>query len=187
MANATKRTSEKPITIGSAKAYIKDFDGEIPEHDEICVDENRLAYIKSGATIKYSQESMTVQDDLGLIRRTIITTDSAELTLGLLGWVGTTLSKLISTARVTEENGIRKVKIGGVGNDNGKSYVLCLHHEDAENGDVWFTIVGKNTAGLELAYKPDAESIVSPTFTAQSMDDDGTLVIYEEEIAASAG
>ena len=161
-----------------------EFKGEVPETSTICVPANKFAYIKSGATITYSQESMTVQDDLGLIRKTIITSDSATVALGLLGWVGTTLQKLVSTARVTESGGKRTLKIGGLGNDDGKSYVLCIHHQDKTDGDCWWKVVGKNTAGLELAYKPDSETAVNPTFTAEAMDDEGTLIIYEEEISA---
>lgn len=187
MATATKRTSEKPITIGSGTAYILEFAGEVPSAETICVPENRLAYIKSGCTITYSQESVTVQDDLGLIRKTIITSDSATVSLGLLGWVGTTLKKLVSTARVTEEGSKRTVKIGGIGNDDGKSYCLCIHHEDKVDGDCWWKVVGKNTAGLELAYKPDTETAVNPTFTAEAMDDEGTLIIFEEEIVQPSG
>ncbi|MGN0077683.1 MAG: hypothetical protein ACI36V_02750 [Coriobacteriales bacterium] len=181
----SKRSTEKPITIGSGTAYIAEFTGEVPSTETICVPENRLAYIKSGATITYSQESVTVQDDLGLIRKTVVTSDSATVSLGLLGWVGTTLKKLVSTARVTEEGGKRTVRIGGIGNDDGKSYCLCIHHEDKVDGDCWWKVVGKNTAGLELAYKPDTETAVNPTFTAEALDSEGTLVIYEESIGAS--
>lgn len=186
MANAQKRTVEKPITIGSCKAYLDEFDGTtIPSHTEICKAENQLAYSKGGATITYTKETYEAKDDFGLIRKTIITSDGASVKLGLLGWVGTTLAKLESTARVTEENGIRTTKIGGVGNDNGKRYVLCLHHEDKQDGDCWWTIVGKNTAGFELAYSADGETKVEPEFTAESMDDAGTLIIFEEEIVSA--
>ena len=85
---------------------------------------------------------------------------------------------------MSEDGARRTVKIGGIGNDNGKSYVLCLHHEDKVDGDCWYRLVGKNTAGFSLAYKKDAATTVNPTFTASTMDDEGTLIIYDEEIAA---
>ena len=178
--STTKRKEEKPITIGSCTAYIAEYTGTVPDHKTLCVPANRLAYSKGGATITYSKETQEVQDDLGLIRKTIATSDSAKVKLGLLGWVGTTLKKLESTARVSEdaENGIRTTKIGGVGNDDGKTYALCLHHEDKADGDCWWTIVGKNTAGFEFVYAPDSETKIEPEFTAESLDDDGTLIIF---------
>ena len=186
--SASYRTNEKPITIGSCEAFISEWDGEtVPDHATICVEANRFAYVKSGATITYTQTTVEVKDDLGLIKKTYLSEDGATVKLGLLGWVGTTLKKILSTARVTEADGIRKVKIGGVANDDGKKYVLCLHHIDNEDGDCWWTICGKNTEGLELSYAIDEGITVNPTFSAQPMDSDGTLVVYEEQINAAAG
>ena len=52
MANeSTKRTNNDIITVGSCDAYIKEFDGEVPEPEAICVEANRLGWVKSGATI----------------------------------------------------------------------------------------------------------------------------------------
>lgn len=185
----TKRTNNDVITVGSCKAYITEFTGTVPETEVLCVEDNLLGWVKSGATIKYNQSSSTFQDDLGKKRKTIINEDSAEAALGVITWNGETLGKLASTARVSQnaDKTRRIVKIGGVGNDNGKSYVLCLHHEDKADGDVWYRIVGKNTAGFELAYKIDSETTVNPTFTAEAMDNEGTLIIYEEEIVTAAG
>lgn len=182
---ATYRTNEGPITIGSGTAYIAEFTGTVPTHATLCVDTNKLGDIKGGATVSYTSESYTAESDNGKNKKTIITKEGATVGLGIIGWVGSTLKKLCSTGRVTEASGIRTVKIGGIDNNDGKRYVLCIHHEDAQDGDVWVTIVGKNTAGFELAFKPDAETAVNPTFTAEPSDDDGTLIIYEEEITTS--
>ena len=77
--STTKRKEEKPITIGSCTAYIAEYTGTVPDHKELCVAANRLAYSKGGATITYSKETQEVQDDLGLIRKTITTSDSAKV------------------------------------------------------------------------------------------------------------
>ncbi len=186
MANEAKRSAEGVITIGSCTAYISEFDGaKLPETNTICTESNRLAYIKGGATITYTKESVEVSDDLGVIRKTSITSDGAKVKLGLIGWNGKTLEKLESTARVSEASGIRTTKIGGIGNDNGKNYVLCLHHEDKADGDCWWLIAGKNTAGFELAYAKDAETKAEPEFTAIASDKEGTLITFLEEIQAS--
>ena len=40
---------------------------------------------------------------------------------------------------------------------------------------------------MELSYAIDEGITVNPTFSAQPMDSDGTLVVYEEQINAAAG
>ena len=80
--------------------------------------------------------------------KTVMSDDGATAALGLITWNGETLEKLASTARVSTKGSKRTVKIGGIANDNGKSYVLCLHHKDKADGDCWYRIVGKNTAGF---------------------------------------
>lgn len=188
MANQ-KRTVEKPITIGSATVYLKEYDEAqgLPTVDAMCVDENRFAYTKNGATIRYTQTAQDLSDDLGKIRKTVYSGDEATVQLGVLGWIGTTLAKAISTAVATEDGNRRVTKIGGVGNDNGKRYVVCLHHEDAQDGDCWWMMVGKNTEGLELQYQMEDGTVFQPTFKAEPYDSDGHLLWFEEEIVGSTG
>lgn len=186
---STKRTNEKPITIGSCTAYLQEFNGTLPGVADICVDANRFAYTKSGATITYSQESQDVSDDLGLIRKTVYSGDEATVALGLLGWIGTTLAKAISTASVTTTgtgNNLHRItKIGGVGNDNGKRYVICLHHHDEQDGDCWWMGVGKNTEGLELQYQMEDGTVFNPSFKLEPYDENGHLLWFEEEITSA--
>lgn len=188
-----KRTVEKPITIGSADVYIQEFEGTLPAVDDICVEANRFCYTKNGATIRYTQTAQTISDDLGRIRKTVYSGDEATVQLGVLGWIGTTLEKAISTASVstrTQGEGAaanrRVTKIGGVGNDNGKRYVVCLHHTDKQDGDCWWMLVGKNTEGLELQYQVEDGTVFQPTFTAEPYDNDGHLLWFEEEIVGGA-
>lgn len=103
---------------------------------------------------------------------------------GIMTWNGKTLKKLCSTARVTEDAAKRTVKIGGVGNEDGKKYVLRFLHEDAIDGDCRITIVGTNSGGLTLAFTKDKETVIDATFEAMPHDSDGTLIIYEEELIA---
>ena len=93
---------------------------------------------------------------------------------------------MCSTARVTEEGGIRKVKIGGVGNHNGKSYALCFHHVDKIDGDVWVVVRAVNQGGFSLAFAKDKETVIDAEFKCLPQDTEGTLIEYVEEIAASA-
>ena len=86
----------------------------------------------------------------------------------------------------TNIDGKRTTKIGGVGNDNGKSYLLRFVHEDNVDGDVRLTIVGKNTSGFTLTFATDNETVIDAQFTALPNDKDGTLIILDEEIDAEA-
>lgn len=185
----TKRTNNDVITVGSCEAYLVEYAGTLPDTGTICVEENLLGYSDQGATIEYTQTSNTYTDDHGKKSKTVIAEDGATAALGLFTWNGKTMGKLVSTARVSDDTakGLRTVKVGGIGNDNGKSYVLCLHHIDKQDGDCWYLIVGKNTSGFSLAYKKDAATTYNPTFTAESQDSDGTLITYIEEIAKAAG
>jgi hypothetical protein len=97
-------------------------------------------------------------------------------------WCGKTLKKLCSTARVTESNGVRTVKIGGVANDDGKKYILHFLHEDPVDGDIRVTIVGQNQSGFTLAFAKNKETVIDAQFKAQPHDSEGTLILYKEEI-----
>lgn len=62
-----------------------------------------------------------------------------------------------------------------------KRYVLCFHHVDAVDGDIWVMIVGNNQSGIELAFAKDKESVIDAEFKALPSDSDGTLITYIEE------
>ena len=103
-------------------------------------------------------------------------------------WCGTTLQKLCQTARVKEEPDKKKriVKIGGIGNADGKKYILHFVHKDPADGDVRVTIVGNNQAGFTMAFAKDSETVIDAEFKAQPMDKEGTLILYEEDMDAAA-
>lgn len=103
---------------------------------------------------------------------------------GVMTWNGETLKKLCATGRVTDDKqkGIRTVKIGGIANNDNKSYIIHFVHKDAVDGDVRVTIVGKNTAGFNLAFAKDKETVIDAEFEATPSDNEGTLIIYQEEI-----
>lgn len=176
-----KRT-KKTITLGSGKLYIVEFAGQIPSNEEIEKEENLTGYIQGGAELEYKPEFYTAEDDLGKAKKTIITKEEVKMKSGIMTWNGETLKKLSSTGRVTEANGVRTVKIGGIDNNDNKSYVIHFVHEDAVDGDVRVTIVGKNTAGYTLSFAKDKETVIDAEFEAIPSDDEGTLIVYQEEI-----
>lgn len=180
------KRKEPPITLGSGKIYLKEFDGDMPEVEALCVDENELGNIKGGAALEYTQETYEEKDDLGRKIKIITTTEDVLLKLGLITWNGATLQKLIDRCKVTESGGKRITKIGGAGNSQGKSYVICFFHEDKEDGNLWVLIRGRNTAGATLTFSVDEGSLVEPEFKALPQDDEGTLVQLIEEIGETA-
>lgn len=176
--------AEKKITLGSGKLYCLVYDGStIPDDATIEQDANLLGYIKGGATLTYEPEFYTAEDDLGYVKKKMLTSEDVTLKSGIMTWNGETLSKLSSTARVTTDAKTRTVKIGGLSNYDGKSYVLHFLHEDKEEGACRITIVGSNEAGFEMAFAKDEETVIDAEFKALPLDDEGTLIIYTEELA----
>ncbi len=181
-----KRSNTETMTLGSGKLYCMEFAGTLPTAADIEKEENLLGRVQAGASLEYTPEFYTGEDDFGVVSKTIITKEEAKLKSGVCTWNGNTLAKLSSTARVTEEGGKRIVKIGGRQNDNGKSYVLHFVHEDKKDGNVRVTIVGKNEAGFTLAFAKDKETVIDAEFKAQPHDSEGTLIHYEEDMDAAA-
>ena len=181
MAKRDKNT----ITLGSGKLYLQTFATEMPTVETLCVDENLLGYIKSGASLEYTQETYEEKDDLGIVSKIITTSEEALLKCGLLTWNGETLKKLVDRCGVTEASGKRTTKIGGAGNAQGGYYAICFLHEDKQDGNLWIMIKGLNTAGFTLTFAADEGTVVEPEFKALPHDEAGTLIELIEEIPAS--
>ena len=180
-----KRDAEV-ITLGSGDLMIKEYTDTMPAYTDFSVDTDLLGRIQGGCTLEYKGTWYEAKDDTGKAVKTIITEEEATLKSGVLTWNGKTLAKLCSTARVTESDGIRTVKIGGVDNHNGKSYALCFHHKDAIDGDVWLVVRAVNQGGFSLAFVKDKETVIDSEFKCLPQDTEGTLIQYVEEIATSA-
>ena len=172
----------KTITLGSGKLYLAAFADSMPTVDTLCVDDNLLGYIKSGASLEYTQETYEEKDDLGLVSKIITTSEEALLKCGLITWNGETLQKLIDRCGVTTAAGKRTTKIGGAGNAQGGYYAICFMHEDKTDGNVWVLLKGLNTAGVTLTFATEEGTLVEPEFKALPHDDAGTLIEFIEEI-----
>lgn len=173
------------ITLGSGDLMIKEYSGTLPAYTDF-TETDLLGRIQGGATLEYSGEWYEAKDDTGKAVKSIITEEEALLKSGVITWNGKTLEQLCSTARVTETGGIRTVKIGGVGNYNGKSYALCFHHTDKTDGDVWLVVRAVNQGGFSLAFVKDKETVIDAEFKCLPQDDEGTLIQYVEEMTETA-
>ena len=182
MAKRTKKT----ITLGSGHIYLKIFTDAMPDVATLCVEENRLGYIKNGASLEYTQETYEERDDLGFTSKIITTSEEALLKCGLITWNGETLTKLIDRCRTEDKDGKRITYIGGAGNAQGGHYAICFHQEDKTDGDLWVLIKGRNTAGVTLTFAPEEGTVVEPEFKALPHDDKGTLIQLIEETGEAA-
>ena len=181
-----KRTEEN-ITIGSGDVYDAEYDPAtgITDKETLCVAENMLGHVQGGAELSYTVEPHEEKDDLGRVSKVVVTNEEVILKCGLLTWNGNTLTKLADRCKVTEAAGLRTIHIGGAGNAQGKEWVICFHHIDKKDGDMWIIIRGTNQAGLTLTYATDAATKVEPEFKALVQDDNGTLVTLIEETSTT--
>lgn len=175
----TMAEKKRRIALGSGDVYMAEFTGNtLPDIDTIKTEANKFGAVKGGASLTYSASTQTEKSDDGSVSKIITTDEEVKLKTGVCTVDSTELARVCATARVSEDTSGNRtvVKIGGAGNDNGKSYVVLFYHKDAIDGDIAVMIVGKNTAGLTLEFKKDAGTAVSPEFTAEPQDTDGTLV-----------
>ena len=175
------------IVLGSGKLYCQEYSGTMPEDSVIETATNLLGYISGGASVEYKPTFYSCKDDLGIVQKSVLTEEEATLKSGVMTWNANVLQKLCTTGRVTEDTSkkVRTLKIGGVGNQDGKNYILHFVHEDAE-GDVRLTIVGRNEAGFTLTFAKDKETVIDAEFKAMpKIDSEGTLIVYKEEIPAA--
>lgn len=177
------------IILGSADVYIQLYTGTLPTTADICVADNLMAYISGGASIEYKPSFYEAKDDRAKVSKVIITEEEVTIKTGIMTFNGTKFDYLCDTARVTEDTAkkIRTVKIGGVSNRKGNRFVICLHHVDPVDGDIWVLIVGNNQAGFSISFQKDKETVVDAEIKAQPMDKEGTLIQYEEEMKDEGG
>ncbi len=177
-----KRTKET-ITLGSGKLYSVEYTGTIPSNTDLEKETNILGYIQKGASLDYKPEFYEAEDDLGIVKKQILTKEEVTFKSGILTWNAETLKKLVATGRITEDadKGMRTIKIGGINNNDGKQYIFHFVHEDKKDGNVRITIVGQNTAGFSLAFAKDAETVIDAEIKALPNDNEGTLIIFQEE------
>ena len=170
------------IPLGSGHIYAMSFTGDVPENGVIETEANRLGYIEKGATVEYKPTSKTFKDDLGLVQRVAITEEEVMLKASLIAWSSANLDVFCASGRVTETAGHRIVKIGGLNNASDKLWLFRFVHRDKQYGDVRITVVGTSTGGFTLGYKQDEAGNLNLEVTAQPSDDEGTLILYDEEV-----
>lgn len=175
------------IMLGSGELYMVVFDGStIPADAEIEVEANRAGNIKGGAKLTYSVTSQTVSSDNGRVKRTILTEETVKLVTGMMTWAENWLKACIATARLdATATGRRRYKIGGLGNQHGERYLFRFVHEKTDKRKVRIDITGPNTGEVGINFNTDDPTTIDAEITAEPLDTEGTLVIFDEELAAT--
>lgn len=175
---------KKEYTLGSGHLHVEVCDAATFDPDTFDWDkffgseENLLGRIKGGAKFEYSTEKYEDEDDLGYVKISEITKENVKLTSGVMTWNGYTLETLCSTARVTPNgDGSYRVKIGGLGNQNDKNYIIGFEHKSKK---LRVIIVGKNTEGFSFDFTQDKATVIDCVFTAEAADSEGTLIIIDD-------
>lgn len=181
-----KRKEIDRIALGSVDIYLMEFTGtsvdDIPDDSEIEVEDNLIGRTKDGGTITYSPNFYTAKSDDGKAKRTELVDESVSISFGLITLNGDKITKIVPTARTTTTNGERLTKIGGIENNDSKIYLFRAVHKDKIKGDVRYTFIGRNTQGFAAAYKPNQETVITPTIDADPFDDGSLLIMKESDI-----
>lgn len=179
----TQTKELKKIPIGSMDFFVIPWaGGEIPADNEIEVEANMIGRTKNGVTINYQAEWYKAFSDDGKATKRKLVGETVTIGYGNITWNGNTLKALTPTARVSEQDGKRTTKIGGVANDDEIRYLLRGVQKDKKDGELRITGVGVNTGGWSAVFANNSETILQPTFECEPIDDEGTLLYYEEEV-----
>lgn len=184
--NSIDRPEE--IILGSGDLYLCEYTGEIPDDSAIEKDENRAGNIKGGASLEYTVSSLSVEDDMGRVKRTILTKEDVKLKTGLITWAENWFRALIPTARVdtTSKAGHRVIKLGGLSKQSHTKWLYRFVHTRDDGRKLRITVTGKNVGTVSLKFDTENPTTVDAEVAAESLDGDGTLVIYDDELPASS-
>lgn len=186
--NTSRIDNSDEIILGSGDVYIAEFDGTtIPTDQEIETEANRAGNVKGGASLEYSMESQTVQDDKGRVKKTIITNETVLFKTGLITWITNWFKALVQTARVDEttKQGHRLIKLGGLANLSKKRWLFRFVHTRDDGRKLRVTVTGKNTGTITMAFDTENPTQVDAEITADTLDNQGTLVILDDELPAA--
>lgn len=181
------------VVLGAGKWYIAPYTSGALDMETVEEEDNLLGYTQGGATITFTPETYTIEDDIGMVRKTFQTKASAEMKTGLLTFTADSLAAMLSVGQATQtpasasERGKTTLKLGG-GKSALKKFSVVFVYEDDETGfKTRIGMVATNTAPLELVFTKDAETVVDVTFTAESNGVDDTIIVIEEETAEATG
>lgn len=142
------------ITMGAGKWYVASWEGGAIDFDTLCVEDNLMGYTQGGAQVTFTPETYTIEDDIGMVRKTFQTKATSEMKTGLLTFTVKSLAALMSTGAISEkaastsEKGLVTLKLSG-GKTALKRLCVAFVYEDDETGlKTYVGMVATNIAPL---------------------------------------
>ena len=168
-------TEQKTANIGYVKVFVVEYDTEkgIPSYEEIEKDEHFLSDTGEPTKLTYGAEYTEIVGNLGVVRQSYLKAENVTVTLGAISNLTKNLTIACPTARVTTENGVTTVLIGGLENATNKSYIVHLKNVSQPHR---YTMIASATSSFTLTFA-DTPSPVDVTFTAQAGIDGSSALL----------
>ena len=178
------RGNGEQVILGAGDWYVQEWASGAVDLAALCVQSNLIGNTSGGATLEYTIDTYTVEDDMGRVRRTFKTKGNATLKTDLLTFDVAALSQLMSMGEISSSGGKTILKLKG-GKESLKKFCVGFVYQDESTGEIIRVgMVATNTAGITLAFTKDKETVVDVTFTAESNGVDDVIVVIEEEGSA---
>lgn len=155
------------FTIPSTEAAIKTF------VETYCTENNELGFLKNGFSTEVSTENLEDQSDLGQMKVSLITSETATMSFALFNSNGETLSRLYPTAKTVG----KVTTVGGLANASQAEHVIVFvgaQKNDSNEQDV-FIAIGKNTSGFTINWNPDSVEPFSCEYTIIPFTQSGNI------------
>lgn len=174
---------KEQVFLGAGKWYLAPWESGELNIEEVAVEENLLGYTQGGATITYTIEPYTIEDDIGMVKQTFMVKATAEMKTGLLTFDVNSLGALLSVGEVTTgADGKQILKLNG-GRAELKRFAVVFEYEKnkAEGKYLRVGMIATNTAAMEFAFTKDKETVPDITFTAVTNGVDDVILVFEED------
>ena len=168
------------VILGAGKWYLKAYTSGEVDLATLVADANLIGYTQGGATIEYTPETYTVEDDIGMVRKTFMTKAAATMKTGLLTMGVASLVALMSMGDVTTSGSKTTLKLGG-GRSALKKFAVAFQYTDPDDDStITVGMIATNAGTLSLAFTKDKETVPEITFTAESNGVNDTIIVIEE-------
>ena len=155
-----------PVTQAAVLAFIEAY----------CTEENQIGYLKNGLQVEVTTNTLEDQSDLGEMKISLITKETAVMNFALFNANGATISRLYPTAKT--KDGITVV--GGLKGTVQKEHVLIFVAADESEGKTAVIAVGKNTSGFTLNWNPESVEPMSCKYSIVPYNTDGNFLVVAD-------
>jgi len=155
------------VNIPSTKAGIKDF------VETYATADRQIGFLKNGFQVEVTTEKLEDQSDLGEMKITLITKETATGTFALFNSCGETLSRLYPTAHTVSD----VTTVGGLANTTQDDHVLLFvsANKNDDGEQTVFIALGKNTEGFSINWNPDSVEPMSCKYDIVPFNTAGNL------------